>query len=186
MATTKNQRKQILFAHSAGAQYGEGKGSYDLVRYLKENLSTTHKVHHPTILKPSAPTYNKYKKMFDSAFREIDEPVILVGHSLGSSTLLKYLDEEKPGARVSGLFLVATPRWDSSMKEFQLEDNFQAALKNIPAIFLYHSLRDPEVPFDHSAFYAKALDNATLRTIKGKEHLFSKGLPELLQDIRAL
>jgi len=39
MAATKKELKKILFAHSAGAQYGKGKGSYDLVKYLKTKLS---------------------------------------------------------------------------------------------------------------------------------------------------
>ena len=186
MAVTKKKLKKILFAHSAGAQYGKGKGSYDLVKYLKIKLSGEFEILFPKIEKPNSPTYEKFKKMFALAFKEINEPVILIGHSLGASTLLKYLSEEKPDISISGLFLVATPHWKSDMKEFQLKENFQASLKSIPTIFLYQSKYDSEVPFEHLEFYEKIFKNATVRKLPGKEHIFSKGLPELVSDIKAL
>jgi predicted alpha/beta hydrolase family esterase len=186
MATTRANLKRIIFAHSAGPQYGKGKGSYDLVRYLKGKLSKEFKILFPKIEKPNSPTYQKYKGMFESAFSELTEPVVLVGHSLGSSTLLKYLSEEKPDISISGLFLVATPHWKSNMKEFQLTEKFHSSLKEIPAVFLYHSKKDTEVPFEHLAFYERSFKKATVRKLSGKEHLFSKGLPELVSDIRSL
>src|SRR4030095_6807071 len=117
MAKTKTELKKILFAHSAGPQYGPGKGSYDLVKYLKSKLSDEFKILFPIIEKPISPTYEKYRKMFGSTFAIITEPVILIGHSLGGSTLLKYLSEERPDISISALFLVATPHWQSNMKE---------------------------------------------------------------------
>ena len=170
--------------HSAGPQYGKGKGSYDLVKYLKTKLAGEFEILFPTIEKPNSPTYEKFKKMFASTFNDITEPIILVGHSLGGSTLLKYLSEEKPDISITGLFLVATPHWKSNMKEFQLKENFQASLKNIPAIFLYHSKNDSEVPFEHLKFYETAFKTATVRALPGKEHSFSKGLPPLASDIK--
>src|SRR6187200_185770 len=102
MAAAKKELKKILFAHSAGAQYGKGKGSYDLVKYLKSKLSGEFEMLFPKIEKPNSPTYEKFKKMFALAFNDITEPIILVGHSLGASTLLKYLSEEKPDISISG------------------------------------------------------------------------------------
>src|SRR5215204_5115168 len=178
--------KKILFAHSAGPQYGAGKGSNDLVKYLKSKLSDEFEILFPIIEKPKTPTYEKFRKMFASSFAKITEPVILIGHSLGGSTLLKYLSEEKPDISISGLFLVATPHWKGNMKEFQLKENFQFFLKDIPAIFLYHSKNDTEVPFENLEFYETAFKTATVRELRGEEHTFPKGLPELVSDIKAL
>jgi predicted alpha/beta hydrolase family esterase len=186
MVKTKKELKKILFAHSAGAQYGKGKGSYDLVNYLKDQLSGAFEILYPKIHKPNSPSYEKYKKMFSEAFDKIPEPVILIGHSLGASTLLKYLSEEKPKLSITGLFLVATPHWKADMKEFQLKKNFQESLKKIPAIFLYQSKNDTEVPFEHLKYYEKVFKNARVRILNGKEHIFSKGLPELAADIKVL
>jgi hypothetical protein len=186
MANKKNPVTKIFFAHSGGPQYGPGKGSYDLVKYLRAELPKEFQILFPTIEKPADPTYAKFKKMFKSAFAVITEPVILVGHSLGASTLLKYLSEEKRDIIILGLFLVSTPYWKSNMKEYQLHKNFQASLAAIPKIFLYNSKHDPEVPVDHLEFYEQAFKTAVVRKLNGKEHIFSKGLPELVADIRSL
>ncbi len=42
--------------------------------------------------------------MFALSPSKIAEPVILIGHSLGGSILLKYLSEEKPVILIAGLF----------------------------------------------------------------------------------
>jgi predicted alpha/beta hydrolase family esterase len=184
MTKTKKELRKIFFAHSAGPQDGRGKGCYDLVMYLKSKLSDEFEILFPIIEKPESPAYVKFKKMFESAFAEITEPVILIGHSLGGSTLLKYLSEEKPEISISGLFLIATPHWKSNMKEFELKPNFQASIKNVQAIFLYHSKNDNEVPFEHLKFYENAFKTATVHELPGKEHTFPKGLPELVADIK--
>jgi len=181
----KEKLKKIFFAHSAGPQYAQGKGSYDLVHHLRSGLSHGFKILFPTIEKPSRPTYEKYKKMFSCSLAGIKEPVVLIGHSLGASTLLKYLSEEKPAISILGLFLVSTPHWKSNMKEFQLKEDFQKALKGIP-VFLYHSKNDPEVPIENLDFYRSAFKTAKVREVPGKEHVFSKGLPELVVDLCTL
>ena len=186
MSKSKKALRKILFAHSAGPQYGKGKGSYDLVRYLKSKLSDEFEILFPIIEKPNSPAYEKFKKMFASAFAKITEPVILIGHSLGGSTLLKYLSEEKPDISISALFLISTPHWKSNMKEFELRTNFADFLKAIPKVFLYHSKNDKDVPFEHLKFYVDSFKTAKVRELPGKEHTFSKGLPELVADIKSL
>jgi predicted alpha/beta hydrolase family esterase len=181
-----NPKTKILFAHSGGPQDGPGEGSYDLVKYLKSSLQERFQVLFPIIEDASSPTYAKFKDLFKLAFAEITEPVILVGHSLGGSTLLKYLSEEKPDVSILGLFLISTPFWKSNMKDFQLKENFQASLKDIPQIFLYHSKKDTAVSIDHLEFYENAFKTAVVHKLNGSEHAFSKGLPELVADIKSL
>ncbi|MXV50121.1 serine hydrolase family protein [Pedobacter sp. HMF7647] len=186
MATKRNKKTKVFFAHSGGPQYGPGKGSYDLVNYLKSKLPEGFQVLFPVIEKPNSPTYGRFKEMYKSIFAKINEPVILIGHSLGGSTLLKYLSEEKPGVAVLGLFLVSTPYWKSNMKEFQLKENFQVSLKGISKVFLYHSTNDTVVPVEHLEFYENAFQTAVVRKLQGAEHTFSNGLPELVSDIKSL
>jgi len=186
MTNKRNSKTKIFFAHSAGPQYAPGKGSYDVVKYLKSKLPERFKILSPVIEKPYSPTYDKFKKMFELTFAKITEPVILVGHSLGGSTLLKYLTEEKPGISILGLFLVSTPYWKSNMKEFQLKENFHTSVKHIPKVFLYHSKEDADVPIGNLEFYEHAFKTAVVHKLNGNEHTFSKGLPELVADIKSL
>lgn len=186
MKTAASSLVKIFFAHSAGPQYGPGKGSYDLVKYLRTGLGEGFQVLFPKIEKPNSPTYEKYKKMYRLAFMKLTEPVILVGHSLGASTLLKYLSEEKHRLMIRGLLLLATPYWKNNMKEFQLEENFQQKITGITPVFLYQSKNDPELSPEHLAFYRDKLSWAKTREIEGDEHIFSKGLPVLMEDIRSI
>jgi predicted alpha/beta hydrolase family esterase len=127
--------------------------------------------------------------LFRTEFKKINEPIILVGHSLGASMLLKYLSEEKPKISISGLFLVATPLWGRDgwdVDDFVLQENFQTTLKHIPKMFLYHCKNDAIVPFKHLAFYKKAFPQSIVRELIGTDHAFSEGLPELVLDIKSI
>ncbi len=89
---------------------------------------------------------------------------------------------------VRGLFLASVPYrgpggWEYD--EYDLPDDFTDHLPPTP-IFLYHSHDDPEVPFGHMRPYAAKLPEATVRPIDGSEHSFSRGLPQLVTDIRSL
>lgn len=181
--------KQILFAHSGGKQGSPGQGSFDLASTLQTELSNEYDIHCPVIDDPEAPTYKMWKKLFNAEFRKITEPFILVGHSLGASMLLKYLSEENPKISFSGLFLLSTPLWGKNgwdVEDFVLRENFEARLKNITSVYLYHCKNDAVVPFNHLDFYKKAFPNSTVRVLNGSDHAFANGLPELVSDIKAL
>lgn len=182
-------KQAVLFAHSGGKQSKPGEGSYDLVTYLKKELGKDFDISFPIIEKPEAPTYAMWKKMFKEHFKKIRTPLILIGHSLGASTLLKYLSEEKPHVSIAGIFLVSTPHWGEKnweFDDFKLSRNFASALNNIPKIYLYQSVKDPTVPFEHLKFYKKAFPSATIRALPGTDHVFAKGLPQLVNDIKKL
>ncbi len=179
--------KKILFAHSGGGQGSAGQGSFDFVSYLKKELQNEFEIHYPIIDDPDAPTYKMWKKLFEKEFKSIDQPAILIGHSLGGSMLLKYLSQEKPNILILSLFLVATPQWGKNgwnVDDFVLKENFEQELGQIKKIFLYQCKEDAIVPFKHFNFYKKAFPNATLRILNGTDHAFSNGLPELVDDIK--
>lgn len=181
------EHKQILFAHSGGSQGAKGEGSFDLITYLKKELPSDVKINAPIIENPEAPTYEMWKDLFDAEFNLITEPLILVGHSLGGSMLLKYLSDEKPKIKVDALFLIGTPFWgedDWNIAEFVLQADFANELKKIKRIYLYHSNQDSIVPFEHVNIYKKAFPFSTVRVIEGSEHAFKNGLPELVNDIK--
>lgn len=179
--------KKIFFAHSGGAQGSEGQGSFDLVSYLKNELPNDFEIHYPLIDVPEDPSYQKWKNLLDQEFKNLKEPVILIGHSLGGSVLLKYISEEKPKISISSLYLVATPQWGKNgwdIDEFVLQENFEHELGDIEKVYLYHCKEDSIVPFKHLSFYKKAFPNAVVRVLEGTDHIFSKGLPELIGDIK--
>ena len=181
--------KQILFAHSGGSQGAKGEGSFDLVTYLKKELPSQIEINYPVIANPEAPTYEMWKKLFDTQFKLIKEPLILVGHSLGGSMLLKYLSEENSTIQIDALFLVDTPFWgeaDWNIEDFVLQENHAFKLSKIKHVYLYHSIQDPIVPFEHVNIYKKTFPASTVRVIQGSDHTFANGLRELVNDIKSV
>lgn len=181
-------RKEILFIHSAGPQ-GFDEGSSKLVAYLQAALGVAYHVRCPAMPEPENPRYEAWK---DRIYRELGVPgseVILIGHSLGASVVLKYLSEEPCRRSITGLFLIAAPYWGKKgweIDEFVLQEDFVPKLPLIPKIFLYHSRDDEWVPFGHLARYAKKFPQATVRKIDGSEHEFGNGLPDVVNDIKSL
>ena len=189
MISPNKELKQILFAHSGGAQGNPGEGSFDLITSLSKQLSNGYQLQCPIIDDPEAPLYKMWKKLFSTEFKTIKQPVILVGHSLGGSMLLKYLSEENPKIVISALFLVATPLWGKNgwnVEDFVLQENFEVKLKHITKVYLYHCKNDAIVPFRHLNFYKAAFPHSIIRVLNGTDHAFATGLPELVSDIEAL
>lgn len=178
-------KKQILFLHSAGPQ-GKNEGSSGLVAYLQKELSHDYNVQFPKMPNPDEPDYEAWRKKTEEELSKVEDGVILVGHSLGGSVLLKQLSEHPFNKQIAGLFLVATPFWGKDMEEYMLADDFASKLPEIPIIMLYHSRHDEWVPFSHLRTYAKKLPKAYVRELYGDEHEFRDGIEELVQDIKSL
>ena len=182
------RKKQVLFVHSGGTQ-GLHEGSSDLVAWLKRALGPAYEVLCPAMPDPDRPVYDHWRLSLKKELDAFDDGLILVGHSLGGSVLLKLLSEEKIAVRIDGLFMIGSPYWGRKnwqVKEYKLKKNFAASLPAIPGIFLYHSRNDSVVPFKHLLYFADKLPFATIRKIDSSEHLFYGGLPEIAYDIKSL
>ena len=176
----------MLFVQGGGSMWAPD-GSGVLVRYLEKSLGNDFDVVAPEM--PDAetdPHYVPWRARIDAELHAMDGSVVLVGHSLGGSVLLKYLTEGPPPRPISGLFLLSTPWWGPdgwAYDEYAVPSDFASRLPDVPT-FLFHSRDDPEVPFTHMALYESRLPNATSRPIDGTNHSFTNGLPELVSDIR--
>lgn len=180
-------KKQILFIHSAGPQEA-GEGSNGLVNYLLNELGNEYEIHHPLMPDPENPRYHAWKTKLGTKLSSLRNEVILIGHSLGGSVILKFLSEEKYSNSIKGLFLISTPYWKKKnweIDEYVLDKDFAKKLTGLPHLFLYHSKEDEWVPFSHMQSYAKKLPNAVVRVLEGQEHEFSYGFPQLIEDIRS-
>jgi predicted alpha/beta hydrolase family esterase len=179
--------KPVLAVHGAGDPR-QPEGSAHLFDWLARELGSDYHVSAPTMPKPDEPHYGPWRDRIAQELRTIQDGIILVGHSFGGSVLVKYLAEGSTPVAVRGLFLVSVPYWGPGgwqYDEYDLPDEFAEHLPPAP-IFLYHSRDDPEVEFSHLGLYAAALPQATLRPIDGAEHSFTRGLPQLVTDIKGL
>lgn len=177
----------VLFIHGGG----EGAHAADakLAASLQEKLGPTYRVHCPPMPNENAPEYAAWQVQIRDELNALTGAVVLVGHSLGGSILLKYLAEERITTPIAGLFLVAVPYWgavDWEVEEYMLSETFAAHLPASLPIALYHSRDDEIVPFDHMARYAAQLPQATLHAFADGGHQCHDDLSAVAQDIRQL
>jgi len=180
-------RKRVLFIH------GGGEGAYledrKLAAALQYALGAAYDVQCPKMPDEDSPAYEVWKERIAKELDALEGEIILVGHSLGGSILLKYLSEAELEKPVAGLFLVATPYWgveDWEVDEYALREDFASKIPKEMTVFLYHSRDDEVVPFAHAALYAKRLPRVTVREFDDRGHQFDDDLSELAQDIGGL
>ncbi|SET98989.1 hypothetical protein SAMN05421676_11358 [Salinibacillus kushneri] len=116
-------KKTVLFIHSAGPQE-RNQGSSNLSAYLEKELRDKFQFVMPKMPNPENPEYVLWKNQLEKELNMLNGEVILVGHSLGGSVLLKYLSEESCNLTFRGLFIIAAPYWcldeDWQSKDFTL------------------------------------------------------------------
>lgn len=180
-------KRHVLFIH------GGGEGAYDadekLAASLQEALETAYDVRCPEMPNEDSPEYEEWKDRIENELAALDGRVILVGHSLGGSILLKYLSEKTVETPVAGLFLIAVPYWDEAeweVDEYALAKNFGSKLPDELPVFFYHSQDDEVVPFEHLELYTEKLPQAAIREFDGRGHQFGDDLSEVARDIRKI
>jgi len=172
---------------------GGGEGGYDadlkMVASLQEALGEVYEVRYPQLLSDETRSDFGWPKQIGKEIDRIKDDAFLVGHSLGASSILKYLSENKITKTLRGIFLISTPFWmgeEDWVQGLKLQEGFGERLpKNVP-VFLYHCNDDEEVPFTHLEIYAKNLPHATLRKITKGGHQLNNNLAIVAKDIKAL
>ncbi len=181
-------KKTVLFIR------GAGQGAYEadalLAESLQKELGSAYDVRYPTMPLDEDAGYSDWKAQIAAELAGLEDEVILVGHSVGGSILLRFLSEKQVGIPITALFLIAVPFFggDENWKyaELTLSQDFPEKLASIPRIFLYHSRDDEIVPFAHLALYAAKLPRAIIREFDGRGHQFRNNMAEIASDIRNL
>ncbi|MRG45294.1 DUF1749 domain-containing protein [Chitinophaga sp. SYP-B3965] len=182
-------KKQVLFIQGGGDNGYEADAK--LVASLKAALGNSYEISYPQLERDESDMEFgwQWPRKIGKEINDIKGDVILVGHSLGASQILKYLSEMKVPKRISGVFLIAPPYWSGDedwKKGLILQDDFADKLPgNIP-IFLYYSIDDDVVPLEHFSLYTQKLAQATVREIKEGGHQFNDDLTIVAKDIKEL
>jgi predicted alpha/beta hydrolase family esterase len=180
-------KKQVLFIQGAGEGAYEEDG--ELVKSLRDILGNEYNVRYPKMPEEEDQGYEAWKAQISRALATLGDEIILVGHSVGSSMLLKYLAEENVENSVIGIFLIAAPYWGTEgwrIDEFTLDEGRASILLKALPIFFYHSRDDEIVPFTHLALHREKFPQATVREFDGRGHQFNNDLSEVATDIMSL
>jgi predicted alpha/beta hydrolase family esterase len=180
-------KMHVLFVHGAGEGAYEEDGK--MAASLRDELGDAYDVRYPRMPGGDNPEHEAWKARISKELAGMDGGAILVGHSLGASTLLKYLSEEETANPVAGAFLIASPYWeveDWEVREYALREDFASSLPEGMPLYFYHSRDDEWVPFAHLALYEEKLPRATIREFDGRGHQFGDDLSEVARDIERL
>lgn len=171
----------------------KSKGWRDWKGRLPESLGEEYEVISPRMPNRENARYLEWKIWFERHIPFMRDGVILVGHSLGSIFLAKYLSEENMPTSIRATFLVAAPydvggsgKWARDMGEFTLPPSLEKLAVQGGRIFLYHSTDDKVVQYEELAKYQKQLPDAATRTFTDRGHFHQEDFPEIVEDIQSL
>ena len=183
-------KREVLFIQGAGK--GAYKEDEKLIASLRQLLGREYEVHYPAMQNEDDADYETWKRQIEKNLAELDGVVIVVGHSLGASILIKCLAEGDT-KKITGIFLIATPFWggDKGWKYegYEALTLPEGPVDKLPAnapVFFYHSRDDEVVPFAHLALYAQKFPQATIRELNGRGHQLNNDLSEVVEDIKSL
>jgi pimeloyl-ACP methyl ester carboxylesterase len=99
------------------------------------------------------------------------------------------LATRSPERLPAGVFLIAVPfcgpgGWDCG--GFVLPNDLGARIPDRVPLFLYHGREDEVVPFAHVELFARALPQAAVRRLDGRNHQLNDDLSDVAGDIRRL
>lgn len=129
---------------------------------------------------------SEIKRLVD---RDVNDEVYLIGHSLGGTTILRYL-ERYNDKNIKGAILISSPCEDvgyEKILEFVKPDiNWNNIKSKINKIAVIHGEDDPVVPVSHAEKIAKEL-NCDLILIKNGKHLSGhEGFMELPEALKVI
>lgn len=180
-------KTQVLFIHGGDEDgYGAAK---KMAASLTAALGSNYEVNYPQMESDESVSDFGWPQQIDEYINKSEGNIILVGHSLGASTILRYLSETDTRKKISGVFLLAPPFWSGDedwKKGLILQDGFAGKLPANTPIFLYYCLDDDVVPFDQFSSYRQKMPQATFRQFKKGGHQFNDDLTLVAEDIKQL
>lgn len=156
---------------------------------LAEDLGEDYEVFLPSMPNKTNARYEEWKIWFEKYLPYLRPELILIGHSLGATFLVKYLAEEKLPFKLKALFLISAPFGDSPdyvLGDFSPPSLLSQIKESSDNIFLFHSRDDEIVPFADLDRYAKILTDAKTCIFEDRGHFNQESLPEILELIKNL
>ena len=154
---------------------------------LGENLGREYEVIFPAMPNKTNAQYPEWKIWFEKIVDLLNDDLILIGHSLGGSFLIKYLSENKLTKKTTAVFLVSAV-YDSDgdgngLVSFSLPSEFDLQTDKV---FLYHSKDDPIVPLTALEKIQSRLPSVKARIFENRGHFNQEEFPEIVEDILSL
>ena len=180
--------RQLLFIQ------GVGSGTHDewdnkLVDSLSRSLGPEYEIRYPRMPNEGDPTYASWKPTLQRELATLNDGAILVGHSLGGTMLVNVLAEWPMEREFGAIFLIASPfvgQGGWSGDDLELPNDLGARLPKGLVVHLYHGLDDDTAPPAHVELYARAVPQARVHRLPGRDHQLNNDLREVATMIESL
>jgi predicted alpha/beta hydrolase family esterase len=187
IARTRPSR-EVLFVQ------GGGEGAHDewdskLVASLEQALPPEYTIRYPRMPREADPEALAWKRAIARELAKLRDGAVVVGHSIGAAILLDHLASGQLTRRLAGVFLIASPYigeggWPSA--ELRPTKELAREIPGGTPLYLYQGEKDETVPFSHIGLLARALPQATVRRLEGRDHQLDNDLSEVARDIERL
>ena len=134
------------------------------------------------------PSYARWSAAIRGEMAVMEDGVVL-GHSVGGTILINALAERPPVGKLRAVVLIAAPfvgagGWPGT--EFELPPDLGARLPREVPVHIFHGLQDQTAPPSHADLYARAIPQARLHRLPGRDHQLGNDLGEVARAIRHL
>ena len=174
---------QILFLQGGGA------GTYDewdaeLVGSLERELGDAYAVRYPRLPHEEDPIWAAWGPTIRHELAALDDTAVVIGHSVGGTLLVQALVDRPQ--RLAGIVLIAAPYvgaggWPG---DDELPDDLGARLPAGAWVHVFHGLADETVPPTHSQLYARAIGQAHVHLLPGRDHQLDGDLADVAEVLR--
>ena len=145
-----------------------------------------HEVVCPDMPGAEDPDSEEWVKFLLDEVGPIDDETIVLGHSLGGATALRFLEAAEVYSTPKACILVSTP-WMIKSEQFRgfflSELDFEVLMWKASKFAVVHSKDDPTIPFNHATKYADLL-HAQLVEADGCGHFLGEKYPIILSTIQ--
>jgi len=173
---------------------GGGAGAHDewdvrLVDDLHRALGVKYEVRYPRMPAEADPRVASWSAAIRREMAELDDRAVVVGHSVGGTILIHAIAEQPPELELAAIVLVAAPfvgegGWPGD--QFELSGDLGAHLPHGTLVYVFHGLDDDTAPPLHADLYSRAIPQARMHRLPGRDHQLNDDLSEVATAIRAL
>jgi hypothetical protein len=132
------------------------------------------------------PSYARWSAAIRRELADLDDGAVVVGHSVGATILIQALAEQPPTRRLGAIVLMAAPfvgegGWPAT--EFALASDLGARLPPGVPLHVFHGLEDQTAPPAHADLYARAIPQAQVHRLPGRDHQLNDDLREVAEAV---
>lgn len=180
--------RQVLLIQGGGAGVHDDwdKKLYDS---LRRELPDGYEVRYPRLPDEDDPSYATWSEAVRGELTALDDGAVVAGHSLGGTILVNTLAERPPERKLGAIVLISAPfvgagGWPGD--EFELPDDLGARLPQGVPVHVFQGLQDETAPPSHADLYARAIPQAQVHRLPGRDHQLGDDLSEVAVAIKLL